>query len=125
MNIKNVEDKYLSGVGDFRKSFKEFYNDFSDGFPPYEVDKFDPLGGRNKQKFSPYVLVLHKSNNRLVLLRGRYDPKSQTIKYPNNVQDALVLTCPFNFNNLDDWGNDIHFAAITDAIGITSSDNFD
>ena len=123
MGIKNVEDKYLSVVGDFRRSFKEFYKEFDEGFSPYEVDKFDPLGGRNKQKFSPDVLVLHKSSSRLVLLRGRYNPESQTVKYPKNVQDALVLTCPFNFENLSDWGNDIQFSAITNALGITSSDN--
>ena len=125
MGIKNVEDKYLSVVGDFRRSFKEFYKEFDEGFSPYEVDKFDPLGGRNKQKFSPETLVLHKSGSRLVLLKGRYDPKSQTVKYPKNVQEALVLTCPFNFEELSDWGNDIHFSAITDALGITNAENLD
>ena len=125
MDIKNIEDNYLNEVSDFHRSFKEFYAEFDEGFPMNGIDENDPFGGRNKQKFSPETIVFHKSQNRLVILKGKYDPKSQTIIYPKNIQDALVLTCPYNFNNLDDWGNDIHLSAITDAIGITSSDKFD
>ena len=119
----SAEDKYLNGIGDFRKSFKEFYKEFDEGFPLYDIDENDPLGGRNKHKFSQDVLVLHKSRNRLLLLKGRYDPESQTVIYPNDTQEALVLTCPYNFENLSDWGNDIHFPAITNALGITNADS--